>query len=74
MLKSVGEQISPFLSLLARYDTSDSKIHPMRGFRIELQNDLAYKFLENKNASLARIDLGFSKEGLGIYLQFNHIF
>ena len=46
----------------------------MRGFRIELQNDLAYKFLENKNASLARIDLGFSKEGLGIYLQFNHIF
>jgi outer membrane protein assembly factor BamA len=23
---------------------------------------------------LARFDMGFSKEGLGIYLQFNHIF
>ena len=40
-LESVGDQFSPFLSLLVRFDTSDSQIHPTRGIRLELQNDLA---------------------------------
>jgi outer membrane protein assembly factor BamA len=60
-LKSVGEQFSPFLSLLVRYDTSDSQIHPTRGFRLELQNDLAYRILGNKNASFARFIVDLRK-------------
>jgi outer membrane protein assembly factor BamA len=60
-LNSVGEQFSPFLSLLVRYDTSDSQIHPTRGSRLEFQNDLAYGFLGNKNASFARFILDLRK-------------
>lgn len=60
-LESVGEQFSPFLSLLVRYDTSDSQIHPTRGIRFELQNDLAYDFLGNKNASYVRFILDLRK-------------
>ncbi len=60
-LRSVGEQFSPFLSLLVRYDTSDSQIHPTRGFRFEFQNDFAYEFLGNKNASYTRTILDLRK-------------
>ncbi len=60
-LKSVREQFSPFLSLLVRYDTSDSQIHPTRGMRLEFQNDLANGFLGNKNASYARFILDLRK-------------
>ncbi|UCE40039.1 MAG: BamA/TamA family outer membrane protein [Candidatus Aminicenantes bacterium] len=60
-LKSVGEQFSPFLSLLVRYDSSDSQIHPTHGFRFEIQSDLAYGFLGNKNASYMRFILDLRK-------------
>ena len=60
-LMSVGEQFSPFLSLLVRYDTSDSQIHPTRGFRLEFQNDLTYGFLGNRNASFARFIVDLRK-------------
>ena len=60
-LNSVGEQFSPFLSFLVRYDTSDSQIHPKRGFRCEFQNDMAYGFLGNKNASFSRFILDIRK-------------
>jgi outer membrane protein assembly factor BamA len=60
-LKCVGEQFSPFLSLLVRYDTSDSQIHPTRGLRLEVQTDLAYGFLGNTNASYARLILDLRK-------------
>jgi outer membrane protein assembly factor BamA len=60
-LESVGEQFSPFLSLLVRYDTSDSQIHPTRGLRLEVQSDLAYGFLGNKNASYLRLILDMRK-------------
>jgi outer membrane protein assembly factor BamA len=60
-LNSVGEQFSPFLSLLVRYDTSDSQINPLEGIRFEFQNDLAYGFLGNKNTSFARFVLDFRK-------------
>lgn len=60
-LNSVGGQYSPFLSFLIRYDTSDSQIHPRRGIRLEFQNDLAYGFLGNRNASFARFILDMRK-------------
>jgi outer membrane protein assembly factor BamA len=58
-LESVGEQFSPFFSLLLRYDTSDSQIHPKRGIRFEFQNDFAADFLGNKNAAFHRFSLDF---------------
>jgi outer membrane protein assembly factor BamA len=60
-LESVGEQFSPILSLLVRYDTSNSQIHPTHGFRLEFQNDLAYGFLGNKKASFARVIVDLRK-------------
>jgi outer membrane translocation and assembly module TamA len=61
VLESVGEQFSPFLSILARFDTSNSQIHPTRGLRIEMRNDLAYGFLGNKNASFSRFIVDLRK-------------
>jgi len=58
-LESVGEQFSPFVSLLFRYDTSDSQIHPKRGIRFEFQNDFAAGFLGNNNAAFYRFSLDF---------------
>jgi len=61
VLNTVGEQFSPFLSFLIRYDTSDSQIDPSQGYRVEFQNDLAYPFLGNKKARFARFTLDFRK-------------
>ena len=60
-LKSVGDQFSPFFSILVRYDTSDSQIHPTRGFRLQLESDLASAFLGNKNASYTRFIIDLRK-------------
>ncbi len=60
-LNMVGEQFSPYASLLIRYDTSDSQIHPKRGFRILFQNDVASDFLGNKKARFHRFILDFRK-------------
>jgi len=60
-LDAVGEQFSPFASLAIRYDTSDSQIHPKKGFRLIFQNDAASKLLGNKNASFHRLTLDFRK-------------
>ncbi len=60
-LEEVGEQFSPFVSLVIRYDTSDSRIHPRKGFRFLFQNDFAAKILGNKNARYYRYTLDFRK-------------
>ena len=57
MLEAVGDQFSPFAALAVKYDTSDSQIHPRRGFRLIVQNDIAGRFLGNENASYHRISL-----------------
>jgi outer membrane protein assembly factor BamA len=80
-LRSVGEKLSPFFSLIVRYDTSDSQIHPTRGFRLQCKNDLAYAFLGNKNASFARLILDLrqyfllfgKKDVLAVRLRFQSI-
>ena len=61
MLEEVGMQFSPFISIVARYDTSDSQIHPKRGFRLIFQNDVASSFLGNKNARFYRFTLDLRK-------------
>jgi len=60
-LEAVGEQFSPFVSFLVRYDTSDSQIHPKKGFRLLFQNDFAAKAFGNKNAQFYRFTLDFRK-------------
>lgn len=60
-LKEVGEQFSPYASLVVRYDTSDSQVHPKRGFRLIFQNDVASNFLGNRNASFHRFTLDCRK-------------
>jgi outer membrane protein assembly factor BamA len=61
ILEEVGERFSPFVSLVVRYDTSDSQIHPKKGFRLIFQNDVASSFLGNKNARFYRFTLDFRK-------------
>jgi len=57
----VGEQFSPFVSLVIRYDTSDSQTHPKKGFRFLFQNEVASKAFGNKNAQYYRFTLDFRK-------------
>lgn len=61
ILRMVGEQFSPLATVLLRYDTSDSQIHPKRGYRILFQNDWAGKFLGNKDARFHRFALDLRK-------------
>ncbi len=61
MLGEVGERFSPFVSLVIRYDTSDSQIHPKKGFRLLFQNDYAAKALGNRNVRYYRYTLDFRK-------------
>jgi len=60
-LETVGEQFSPFVSFIVRYDTSDSQIHPRKGYRLIFQNDVAARFLGNENARYHRFILDFRK-------------
>lgn len=60
-IKKEGELFSPFISLVFRYDTSDSQIHPRRGFRLLLQNDIASKLFGNKKAQYSRFTLDLRK-------------
>jgi len=59
--KKEDELFSPFISLVFRYDTSDSQIHPRRGFRLLLQNDTASKLFGNKKARYSRFTLDLRK-------------
>jgi hypothetical protein len=60
-LRGLGKRFAPYVSLAVRYDTSDSQIHPTRGFRLLLQDDLAAGFIGSKDASFNRITLDFRK-------------
>lgn len=60
-LQETGEQFSPFASLLVRYDTSDSQIHPTKGLRLVFQSDFAAGFLGNQQAEYYRATLDFRK-------------
>jgi outer membrane protein assembly factor BamA len=40
-LAAAGRRFSPYVSFILRYDTSDSQIHPTRGWRLIVQDDMA---------------------------------
>lgn len=61
ILQNVGDRFSPYVSLLLRYDTSDSRIHPRHGFSLWWQNDLAGTWLGNQEANFNRMTLDFRK-------------
>ncbi|MBU1338796.1 MAG: outer membrane protein assembly factor [Acidobacteria bacterium] len=61
IIGTVGDQFSPFAFLRVKYDTSNSQIHPTRGFRIMLQDDIAAGFLGNSNARYNRWTLDARK-------------
>ncbi|MFQ6108240.1 MAG: BamA/TamA family outer membrane protein [Candidatus Aminicenantales bacterium] len=60
-LEDVGDRFSPYATLLIRYDTSDSQIHPRKGFRLIVQNDIASELFANRNARYHRFSLDFRK-------------
>ncbi|MGD8539245.1 MAG: BamA/TamA family outer membrane protein [Candidatus Aminicenantes bacterium] len=60
-LDGVGEDFSPYITVLVRYDTSDSWIHPKKGLRILLRNDLATSFLGNSRTDYIRYTLDLRK-------------
>jgi outer membrane protein assembly factor BamA len=61
VLEKVGEAWVPYASVLFRYDTSDSWIHPTQGLRFMLRNDLAAGFLGNSATNYYRYTLDFRK-------------
>jgi outer membrane protein assembly factor BamA len=54
-LNGEGKKFSPYLSLILRYDTSNSQIHPTRGVRFLVQNDFAGRALGNKVGKYDRL-------------------
>ena len=60
-LREVGYKFSPFLTLLLRYDTSDSQIHPRTGHRLIVQSDIAARILGNAETRFHRLTLDFRK-------------
>jgi len=60
-LKEVGEEYCPYASVLFRYDTSDSWIHPKRGLRFLFRSDIAAGFLGNSSAEYYRYTFDMRK-------------
>jgi outer membrane protein assembly factor BamA len=57
LLQGEGTKFSPYLSLIFRYDTSNSQIHPTHGLRFLIQNDFAGRAVGNKVGKYYRMTL-----------------
>ena len=60
-LAGLGRMFVPFLSFALKYDTSDSQIHPTRGFRFILQDDWAAGFMGSRDAAFNRLTIDLRK-------------
>jgi len=60
-LRRLKKKSAPYFSLAMAYDTSDSQIHPTRGLRLLIQDDIAVSFSRNGDASFNRVTLDFRK-------------
>jgi len=60
-LRALKKKNAPFLSLSVRYDTSDSQIHPTRGMRLTLRDDISGKIVGSPDASYNRLTIDFRK-------------
>jgi outer membrane translocation and assembly module TamA len=61
ILEGVGEDYSPYATVLLRCDTSDSWIHPKKGLRFMLRTDFAASFLGNSSTNYFRYTLDLRK-------------
>ena len=59
--EALGRLFVPTLSFILKYDTSDSQIHPTRGFRFILQDDWAAGFMGSSDAAFNRLTVDFRK-------------
>jgi outer membrane protein assembly factor BamA len=57
LLSREATKFTPYLALTARYDTSNSQIHPTRGVRFLFQNDFAGRAVGNTVAKFYRLTL-----------------
>ena len=55
-LQRFGKQYAPYATMSARYDTSNSQIHPTRGIRVLLKDELA---MGSSDASFNRLTFDF---------------
>lgn len=60
-LSGEGRLFAPYLTFALRYDTSDSQIHPTRGIRFIVQEDLAGSFMGSREASFSRLTVDARK-------------
>jgi outer membrane protein assembly factor BamA len=60
-LFALKKKFAPYASVVLRYDTSDSQIHPTTGFRLMLQDDFAGGVVGSKDASFNRVTLDVRK-------------
>ncbi len=60
-LAAMGRLFVPYLSFILKYDTSDSQIHPTRGFRFILQDDWAANVMGSRDAAFNRLTVDFRK-------------
>ncbi len=60
-LAAAGRTFVPIASLALKYDTSDSQIHPTRGLRLTVQDEIAAGFLGSREASFNRLTLDLRK-------------
>jgi outer membrane protein assembly factor BamA len=60
-IRQRGAQFVPFASLILRYDTSDSQIHPTKGVRFFLQDDIAGRIVGSRDSSYNRLTLDLRK-------------
>ena len=60
-LQRFGKQAAPFATISARYDTSDSQIHPTRGIRVLFKDDMT---IGSEDAKFNRLTLDFCNYNL----------
>ncbi|MCU0244092.1 MAG: BamA/TamA family outer membrane protein [Acidobacteria bacterium] len=60
-LTGEGRLFAPYLTFALKYDTSDSQIHPTRGLRFIVQEDLAGSFMGSREAAFSRLTVDVRK-------------
>ncbi|HMA54043.1 MAG TPA: BamA/TamA family outer membrane protein, partial [Acidobacteriota bacterium] len=61
VLAARGRIFTPYLTFALRYDTSDSQIHPTRGVRFIVQDDLSGRFMGSRDSAFNRVTVDLRK-------------
>jgi len=60
-LAARGRMFAPYLTFVLKYDTSDSQIHPTRGFRFILHDDWSGKLVGSRDSAFNRLTVDLRK-------------